>query len=388
MRTEKLFEAVTWDESVFMKTTILEYISSMGDGGAETLVKDYALLMDRELFDVRILITRPYPGTANTRILEENKIPVLCIYPRWNLPVRIFNKLFGRWYRPYRLQKIVKQQKVDVLHVHMNLLATVAPVRKCLNKLRLLYTCHNLPSLMIGKVGDAEYEAARLLIRDNGLQMIALHSQMKEEIDTMFGITNTEIIRNGIRMERFANVQETKEEIRESLGISQDAFVIGHVGRFTYQKNHELLIRIFDRVVRKKDNAYLLLIGSGEGKEPCRQQLQDLGYADRSQILSNRSDIPQLMKAMDVFVFPSRYEGLPVTMVEAQASRLRCVVSDKISESAFLTDLVIPLSISDAPEIWAEKILDKNCRGNYPDTLDAYDMKLEIKRLEKMYTNS
>ena len=129
------------------------------------------------------------------------------------------------------------------------------------------------------------------------------------------------------------------------------------------------------------------MIGKGDLQEQIRHQVQNLGLSDRTCMLSGRGDIPRLMKAMDVFVMPSHYEGLPVTLIEAQAAGLRCVVSDVVDTEAYRTDRVVPMSLKETAWAWVDVILDDTVRGPYSKGMDAYDMSKEIKNLEKLYLN-
>lgn len=368
-----------------MKRKVIEYITSTGDGGAETLVKDYALMLDQERFDVKVLITRPYPNTANTGHILRGGVSLLYVYPRWNFAVRVFNKLFGRIYQPLRVLYLLKKEKTDVLHVHLELLKNIRPIARWIRDIRLLFTCHSVPECFFPNDTAEEKKAADYLFRHNRLQMIALHDDMRRELNEMFDVDNTQVIRNGIHMERFSHVEETAAEIRIREGIPEDAFVVGHVGRFTEVKNHAFQLSVFQQIVKKQPNAFLLLVGSGPLKEEIQEQARQMGISERVKILSNRSDIPQLMKAMDIFVFPSVYEGLPLTLIEAQAADLRILASDTINTESFQTDLVLPMSLEQSPEEWADAALDRNRRGPYRGNLDKYDMKKEIKRLEQLY---
>jgi glycosyltransferase involved in cell wall biosynthesis len=102
-------------------------------------------------------------------------------------------------------------------------------------------------------------------------------------------------------------------------------------------------------------------------------------------ILSNRSDIPELMRAMDVFVFPSLFEGLGIVLIEAQVSGIRCIVSDTVPKEAFRSDLTVAVSLNQSPSEWCDVILDESIKGECYGDLDEYDMNKEIKRLEKLY---
>ena len=161
----------------------------------------------------------------------------------------------------------------------------------------------------------------------------------------MFKINNTEVIRNGIDFNKFRNVEKTKEEIRRELNIPTDAYVVGQVGRFAYQKNPEFTVEVFNKLLKKKPNSYLLLIGRGKQEEDLRKQVNKLGIDNNVQILIGRDDIPSLLKAMDVFMFPSRFEGLGIVLIEAQVSGLPCVTSDNIPEDASSGKITLPKKV-------------------------------------------
>lgn len=368
-----------------VKRNVAEFIGSIQDGGAETLVKDYALMLDRELFNVSIIVLRRMRNTANDKILSRANVEIIEIYKRSDFIFKAIQRLNCWWYVPLRLNLILKEKNIEVLHIHMKLLQYVSKIRKKINNVKLFYTCHSEPKYFIGKKVSKEYASAKRLIADNNLQMIALHDDMRKEINEMLDIDNTVVIRNGIDFKRFQNIKESQFEIRKNLGIPVNAYVIGHVGRFSSTKNHDFLVDIFAEVYRKNSNAFLLLIGAGELMEPVKDKIEKLQLSERVLILSHRSDIPQLMKAMDVFVFPSLFEGLGIVLIEAQVAGLRCIVSDTVPKEAFQTKLAVPVSLNESPEKWAEIILDDSVKGGSDGNIDDYDMNKEIKQLEKLY---
>lgn len=368
-----------------MKQTVIQYVTSMGGGGAETLVKEYALLLKQDGIPVKILATRPYPESANSKVIKENQIPYEYVYPKWNFAVRVFNKLFGRWYRPFRVLQVVRKENAKAVHVHLELLRTLKPISRQLKDVNLLYTCHSVPEYMFTGTEAVEFAAAEHLLKHNDLQMIALHEDMRRELNEMFHTDTVTVIRNGIRMERFTQVAGTKQQIRKTLGIPEAAFLVGHVGRFSEAKNHSFLLDIFSEVQKIRADARLLLVGAGELREQVDEKINRLGIADSVMILSGRTDIPRLLKAMDVFVFPSVFEGLPVSLIEAQAVGLRCIVSDVITEESFVTNQVISLSVRESPEIWAKAACGEMTPPERENRLMDFDMNREIKRLEAMY---
>lgn len=153
--------------------------------------------------------------------------------------------------------------------------------------------------------------------------------------------------------------------IRASLQIPSEARVVGHVGRFALEKNHVLLVQIATLVLKVRSDVIFLLIGDGELRTTTQQQVQKLGIADHFRFTGERTDVPSLMKgAMDMLLFPSKSEGLPRVVLEAQAAGLTCILSDCVSEE---TDVIRPLvkrlSLSDSPQLWAEAVLQSLADG-------------------------
>lgn len=368
-----------------MKTKIVEFIGRIQDGGAETLVKDYALLLDKEKFDVTILCEDYRPESNNYKVLRKNDVRIVALYERSFFINKVLARLLGKKYVAKLFEKKIKELRPDVIHTHLELLEVLYHARDAIEGIRLFFTCHNPPQMLIGDGLPAERDACRYLIDHNGLRIIALHEQMAEEINGMFGVNNTAVIRNGIDFNRFMNISKSREEIRKGIGVKEDDYVIGQVGRFAYQKNPEFTVNVFNELLKKKKNACLLLVGRGKGESDLRKQISDLGIEDKVRLLISREDIPELLKAMDVFVLPSRFEGLGIVLIEAQAAGLPCVVSDNIPQEAYQSRNITRLSLDDPYEKWVEALLDP--KGNIEEygNIDNYDMNKEIKNLEKLY---
>ena len=134
--------------------------------------------------------------------------------------------------------------------------------------------------------------------------------------------------------------------------------IVGHVGRFHPQKNHFFILDVFAKLLQKEPEAELWLIGTGENKEEVEKRAKQLELSNKVRFWGTRSDVSDLMQAMDVFLFPSLYEGLSVSLVEAQAAGLPCLISDCIPCECRLTDLAIPFSLDSGAEEWADKLCD------------------------------
>lgn len=196
--------------------------------------------------------------------------------------------------------------------------------------------------------------------------------------------------KNAIDVSEYNYNPHVRTDIRRKLKISDDTFVIGHVGRFTYQKNHEFLIDIFKQVHDKLNNSLLLLIGEGPEENQMKEKVASLELASRVLFLGRRNDVPQLFQAMDCFVLPSRFEGLGIVGIEAQSSGLQCIFSDVVPREVDVVGKSIFLSLEHS-EQWVSEILKisyLNNRKNKEAQVDAagYNIHSEIKRIEKFYT--
>lgn len=163
-------------------------------------------------------------------------------------------------------------------------------------------------------------------------------------------------LNNAVDLEIYKYYPEEREKIRKAFSV-ENRLVIGHVGRFSEQKNHSFLIDAFFEIKKQREDAVLLLVGgNGNLENAVRERVQSLGISDSVIFAGIRSDIPQLMSAMDVFVMPSLYEGMPNTVIEAQATGLPCVIADTITREADITGLVKYLPL-ESPKLWADAVL-------------------------------
>ena len=367
------------------KCRVLELIGgSLTDGGAETLVKDYALNIDKKKFETAVFVDWKISEMANTRILTDGGQLIYTAYPKYSLFWRGIDKFFRKTFMVRAIRNAIRLFNPDVIHMHLAALQYMVFLKDDLKGRRLFYTCH---STVKAKLIDFPEEdcAAKELAHESGMRFIALHDSMADEINERYGVKNSIVINNGINIERFRNVEETKTDIRKSLGIPEQAFVVGHVGRFVDVKNHDFILKVFEKVHDAKPESMLLLIGDGEQLGEFKGKVKASGLEKSVLILSNRTDVPQLLKAMDVFIFPSKYEGFPVSLVEAIASGLKCVVSNCIPGDAFISDLVIPLGLADSLNTWCDAILDSKRRGPYKERLEEYDIKSSVRKLERLY---
>ena len=215
----------------------------------------------------------------------------------------------------------------------------------------------------------------------------------KESGEWLFGKKNQDkfiMLNNAIDTEKYVFQPTVRREVREKLGLN-NKLVIGHVGRFDVQKNHQFIIEIFCEVLKKRSDAVLMLIGndSGETSDRIHSMVEQFGIADKVLFLGVRSDVADLMQAMDVFLFPSLFEGLSLASVEAQAAGLPVIISDGVPIECKKTPLVFVLSLNDSPELWASKLIEvaKLPRKNMYHQIIAsgFDIKENAKCLQDFY---
>ena len=173
----------------------------------------------------------------------------------------------------------------------------------------------------------------------------------------MFGeAKDVHLLHNGVDLNVFRYDAGGRQAIRREFAV-EDKLVVGHVGRLHKQKNHRYLLEVFKTIREQRRNAVLLLVGIGELENNIREWVKDLGLADSVIFAGQRFDIPQLLSAMDVFVFPSLHEGMPNTVIEAQATGLPCVIADTITKEADITGLVTYLPLTDDKTPWVDTAL-------------------------------
>lgn len=198
------------------------------------------------------------------------------------------------------------------------------------------------------------------------------------------------MIPNGVDLNRFAFNRTVREEMRKKLGVSEQTLVVGHIGRFTNPKNHKYLIELFSILKKKHLDCCLLMVGSGELFADVKTRCEELRIMKSVIMPGSRADTESFYQAMDVFVFPSLWEGLPVSVVEAQANGLPCLISDVITRDVNLTDLVTYLPLNDKGT-WIEA-LDKLKPERYRElsehnktNLQLFDSKKIAMQLQEFY---
>ena len=379
------------------KVKVIQLINSIADGGSETQLKNYMLNLDYSKFRCVALAETVDITSANANILFGHKVPIYTPFiPKRNLACKVLNRLQRlvipsdkrEKYSSLYIQKRILSFKPDIIHVHMKMLHYLLPIADKLQGVKIFYRCASTPERYFNydtEIDSAEFDAAKYLLQHNGLQFIALHTQMRDALNSMFGISNTMIIHNVINLEKFKTASTNeKEQIRAQLGIPKDAFVLGHTGRCFYIKNQSFLVDVFYHVAKHNPNAYLLMIGGGDFGAVVNK-INNYGLAERYLILSARKDVNVLLRAMDVFVFPSLLEGMPNALIEAQASGLKCIASSSITSEAIVSSKAIQMDLEDGAEAWADAILKDKFDWNPKSDIATFELSRIMNEVEQLY---
>lgn len=291
----------------------------------------------------------------------------------------------------YEIYRIVKDGHYDIVHSNMNSLSVFPLFAAWLAsaKIRIL---HNHTT-------DTKAERLRTFIKRILRPFAKMFANRywacsKLAAEWMYGkqavgAGKVTIINNAIDLGKFAFNQDKRNLLRKELGLD-GKFVVGHVGRFMKQKNHDFLIKIFTEVAKQKNEAALLLIGEGPLFESIKNKVNIMGLTDKVIFLGARNDVGDLYNVMDVFALPSFYEGLPVVGVEVQANGLPFLCSDKVTREILISDSIKLIPLNNGAEKWAEEILSVK-RGSFAKTLKSmqesgFDISNEARKLENKYT--
>lgn len=201
---------------------------------------------------------------------------------------------------------------------------------------------------------------------------------------------NVYLLNNAIDLDKFKYDKDERQKIRKELNIDDDTFVIGHIGRFVRQKNHDFLIDVFNEVHKIKENSILLLVGQGPLVDEMKTKVENLGLEDCVKFIGQRADVPRLYQAFDYFLFPSLYEGLGMVAIEAQCSGLPCLCSTEVPVIAKATNNINFLNLDEDLLKWRDEILDSSkdyVRTDCSKEVSkyGYNIKEEAKKLENKY---
>ena len=367
------------------KIRVLQSMDTIGVGGTEVFVMNLYRAIDRELFDFDFVVFDDYKTEYLDEVLK-NGDRVYQFHQKHS------NKLLNYVDQKRFVNEILDKGKYDIVHCNGNsllgILRSALPAKK--HMLHIITHSHNQGERhenVIERLGSSYLKRKISSLAELGYTCSDKAGGSKYTRE-FISSTKYKVIDNGIDGDKYKYNEEYRKKIRKEIGIDDEVFLIGHVGRFEYPKNQSYLFDIFAEVLKKEPTARLLLVGDGNQRQEFEEKIKTLGIEQQVILLGLRMDVNEIYSAMDLFVLPSLHEGFPFVLVEAQMNGLRCIVTENMSKDVNISGGVEFLSVKNDPKVWARKLLGSRERlseSAVDKVINRYDIKKISKEIETDY---
>ena len=362
---------------------VIQVIDTLNIGGAETLVKDYLLHFPAGV-ERFVICLGERCGSFYETLLEREGIPVY--YCGEGLKGKKLPPPVSYLIRLRRFQSLVNRIRPDVIHGHLTAVRYLAAAN--VGKARLFYTLHNELQVLAARTRGFD-RCIRRCIRKKGMVPIALHHSMQAACNRRYQIQSTVYLQNGIELDRFAAADTAMDNpFRRQFDIPQEAVLLGSVGRLMPVKNHVFLVDILHQLRARGIDAHLAIAGKGPEQEAIQKRAEEMGVAGFLRLTGVQKDTPALYQSLDLFVMPSRWEGFPITLIEAQAAGVRCLISDVIDDETKILSTTWSCSLSRPAGEWADmaiRLLGQQPERDYREKMQPFDIKWITARLMELY---
>ena len=331
-----------------MKTIrVLQMVGSISAGGMESVIMNYYRNIDRDRIQFDFLVREPECRSSFHQLEIEHL--------GGNIYRISTDSIIDKLLFIFRLYLFFKNHKYTIVHSHMDVMSVIYLFVSLIS---------GIPNRISHSHNTSYEHNKKALIKMMLKPFINAVSTYRmacgiEAAKWLYGeknIVGVKILNNAIDVNRFHFDKEVRTKLIEKMNL-ESKIIIGHVGHFVYQKNHKFLIDVFYQMTKLSDKVVLLLIGDGVLRDCVLHQIENLGIADRVIFLGQISDVYNYLNVMDIFLFPSNYEGLPLALVEAQASGLLIFASENVPSSVKYTESLYFLPLEESSASWASKIL-------------------------------
>ena len=336
---------------------VLIIIGKLTVGGAERVGRDIGFFANPNKFEIHYLVFGQDEGAYERELTEKGCKIIHMAPPAANHAV---------FYRD--LKALIRREHYDVVHAHtmFNSGWAMMAAKSCGVPCRIAHSHSIRGPEKRGFLKNFYEKTMRCLILRYATHHVACGQKAGEWLYGAEAFQKKGIlIYNGIALGRFAFNPETRQRMKEQLGL-QVQFVIGHAGHMAPVKNQKFLLERMPEILEKRPDAFLLLLGDGNDRTMLEEKVRELGIKDRVLMTGNVSNVADYLNVMDVFAFPSLYEGMPLAMMEAQANGLPCVISDRIPKDVHLTELIEALPLEDRDSDWVNAMC--KAQRNQPET--------------------
>ncbi len=345
-------------------------------GGLATVMMNYYRFIDKEYFQIDFASTN-VPDKRLLEELEENGSVYYCLGKRKKNPYSY----------AYNLEQLLKAKRYDVIHVNGNS-ATMAIELLAARKVGIPVRIAHVHTTQSGY--ELLHKVLWGMFRKSYTKALACSKQAGE---WLFQGSEYQVLNNAIDTERFSFYPDIRNNYREALNL-KNKFVVGTIGKMYAPKNHSFLVKVFFEIWKMRKDAVLLLVGDGELRGEIEGEVSFLGIENNVCMLGMRTDNAELLQCMDIFLFPSIWEGLGLALIEAQATGLLCYASANVPKEAGVTELVNFLELDKGEKYWADIIMKDYCPCDRTEACEkakkqiqahGYDIAAEVKKLMDIY---
>ena len=354
---------------------VLQVVTKMGYGGLEAMIMNYYRHINRNSIQFDFLVHRPEEADYHDEIRQlGGKIHTIQRLDPWS-------KSYKRELQHFFLN----HPEYQIIHVHQDCMSSVVLkiAKECGVPFRIAHAHSSSQDKNFKYPIKMFYKR---LIKEYATKLFACGNDAG---DFIFGNAEYEIMANALDTSEYTYNPMIREKVRNQLGLKNE-ILIGHIGKFRVQKNQSFLVDVFSEII-KRQKSKLIMIGTGSQLSAIKEKVFKLSLSNNVILPGVRPDVADLLQAMDVFVFPSTYEGVPMVLIEAQAAGLPCLISDKVPIECKKTELVYQFSLNYSAKSWAEKALELSSikREDKSELIkqSGYDITENAVRLQRYYLN-
>lgn len=367
------------------KIQIAEFVTRLEFGGVEAMILNYINhFSDKDQFEFHI-VTQDINNEECINLFRDNGFTVhIVTHKRKSILKNVIE-----------INSLFKEQKFDVVHCHMTLMNFYIMFLSCLHgvPIRISHS-HNafvtknpIKKILWGVLKSLNKALSNIWVAcgiDAGVFLFG---------EKAVNSSRVTILKNAIDIKKYAFCLSKREEIRNRYGIDEDCFCVGHVGRFTEQKNHLFLVDVFEEILKDKPKSKLMLIGIGEKEDVIKEVVREKGLSNAVVFVGSVTNAYDYYQAMDVFLLPSLFEGLPLVLIEAQTSDLPCVVASTVDKRSRIKDNFAFLSLHDNKCKWAKTAISycnykRTTAGLKTIAISGYSIENEARKLQSLYLSA
>lgn len=325
---------------------ILQVLGGLEAGGAESFVMNLYRAVDKKIVQFDFIKHINHKGVFENEITQMGGKIYCC--PKYTGKNHV---AYCKWWNSF----FKNHPEYHVIHGHVR--STASIYLRIAKKNGLVTIAHSHSTSNGSGISAIVKDMLQLPIRHTADYLFACSDKAGKWLygEKAMKQPNYRLIPNGVDLRHFSFCEEKRKQMRSQLGIEDGTFVLGHIGRLTVPKNHKFLVQLFAEYHKENNNSKLLLVGDGELFETVQQQCKQLEISDAVIMTGNKTNTADYYQAMDVFVFPSLWEGLGIVAIEAQANGLTCLVSENIPREAFITENAKTLSIH-SKSAWIDEL--------------------------------